>query len=105
MYRPFKHSPLSDTCSLTHRAQAHISHQALLPQQSMGIEEPEQKDLSSMRSSFVDSFFSGERQGVISASRNYTLRLRLVTAPSCRVIAFPTCILIRPYKEVSSDGR
>ena len=57
MYRPFKHSPLSDTCSLTHRAQAHISHQALLPQQSMGIEEPEQKDLSSMRSSFVDSFF------------------------------------------------
>ena len=105
MYRPFKHSPLSDTCSLTHRAQAHISHQALLPQQSMGIEEPEQKDLSSMRSSFVDSFFSGERQGVISASRNYTLRLRLVTAPSCRVIAFPTCIFIRPYQEVSSEGR
>ena len=104
MYRPFKHSPLVVTCNLTHRAQAHVSNQSLLSQQSMGCEEPEQKDLSSMRSSFVDSFFR-EWQGLIFASQNSTLRLRLVTAPSCRVIAFPSCILVRPYKEVSSDGR
>lgn len=59
MYRPFKHSPLVVTCSLTHRAQAHVSNQSLLSQQSMECEEPEQKDLSCMRSSFVDPFFQG----------------------------------------------
>lgn len=97
MYRPFKHSPLVVTCSLAHRAQAHVSNQSLLSQQSMGCEGPEQKDLSSMRSSFVDSFFR-EWQGAISASLNSTLRLRLATAPSCRVVATAqqapsTCII------------
>ena len=97
MSRSFKHSPLVDTCSLAHRAQVHVSYQALLPPQSAGIEEPEQKDISSLIS-HLSIPFSGEGQGVISASRNSTLRLRLATAPSCRVVATAqqapsTCII------------